>query len=69
MWHGPHSTTGPASDRGDCKSQGKGEVERRKDACGSVWRWKLKGTERIVQITTGGVKELVRRHCSNNELQ
>ena len=36
--------------------------------CGSVWWWKLKGTERIVQITTGGVKELVRRHCSNIEL-
>ena len=43
-------------------------MERRKDVCGSVWRWKLKGTERIVQITTGGVKELVRRHCSNIEL-
>ena len=38
---------------------------------GCVWKCmevKLKGTERIVQITTGGVKELVRRHCSNIEL-
>ena len=37
MWHGPHPTTGPASDRGDWMSQGKGkgEVERRKNMCGS----------------------------------
>ena len=64
----PTPQLGQLLKEGTARVGGWGEVERRKDVCGSVWRWKLKGTERIVQITTGGVKELVRRHCSNIEL-
>ena len=42
IWHGPHSTTGPASERGDC-------VSGRMGGGGG-------GGRRDMQITTGGKK-------------
>ena len=65
MWHGPHSTTGPASERRDCKSQGKGEGGEGGRMCVEAMEVEQRGLCKLQLVVS---KELVRRHCSNNEL-